>query len=233
MLFYKIEGVINDNSIVENCDSRRATFEAARAISSRAEEFNSKNQRTYFFVSNFRDGKISAGAIGNIAGEIEDRIDKFCQALAMDVKVVGFEEVTFKTLRNVLSCASRNDLISDDDDIMDRFDLGVLEGGRFGRGLQFGENITDALRKEDIMEITEKYLMEETMRPELERIYAGKSNSKVKGHPVHYMVMSDDHDIRNDIFHWETEFLIALEQLNGYLVGEGIDGEIAQTDMRT
>ena len=215
MLFYKIEGVINDNSIVENCDSRRATFEAARAISSRAEEFNSNNQRTYFFVSNFRDGRITAGAIGNIAGEIEDRIDKFCQSLAMDVKVVGFEEVTFKTLRNALSCASRNDLISDDDDILDRFDLGVLDGGRFGRCLQFGENITDALTKKDIMEITDRYLMEETVRPELDRIYAGKANSRAKGHPVHYMIMSDDHDTRNDMYRTLLSALYDNQRVEG------------------
>ena len=127
MLFYKIEGVINDDSIIEKCDSRKAAFEVAREISSKAEGFNSNNLGTYFFVSTFRDGKITVGAIGDIACEIESRIDKFCQALDMNVKVVGFEEVTFRMLRNALSCASRNDLVSDDDDILEKFKLGVRQ----------------------------------------------------------------------------------------------------------
>ena len=39
----------------------------------------------------------------------------------------------------------------------------------------------------------------ESLIPELDRIYAGKAVSRAKGHPVHYMIQTDDKDTRDGV----------------------------------
>ena len=42
--------------------------------------------------------------------------------------------------------------------------------------------------------------MVETLAPEIERIYAGKKNTRAAGHPVHYIVECDDRDTRREVY---------------------------------
>ena len=58
------------------------------------------------------------------------------------MKDTNLEEITFNTFRNLLSCANRYYYINDGDEVLERFDLDKLNG-RFGRGVEYGENILD------------------------------------------------------------------------------------------
>ena len=199
MLFFKIEGVINDNSIIEKLDSRKSTFELVRELGKTAEEFNNKNHGIGFFISEMKESHISVGAVCDANNDIDSSTEELCKALNTDITIIRISEVTFKTLRTMINTSCRNDFIEDDDDVIEKYGLSVLDR-RGIRGSEFGENLVKSKTKKSILDMAKKYLLEETLMPEINRIYAGRSKTKAKGHPVHYMVMSDDHDTRNDTY---------------------------------
>ncbi len=94
--------------------------------------------------------------------------------------------------------ADRLNYIDDYDDIMERFGLDKITG-RHGREIIFGDNIIEECTKEKIYESARKYLINETFMPELDRIYSAKPISKAYGHPVHYMIQTDDRNTRKEM----------------------------------
>lgn len=99
-------------------------------------------------------------------------------------------------MRNLLSCADRNDYIGDDDEVLEKFELDRING-RYVCGIEYGENLLDEITcKEELLAKANELLANDTLTPELERIYSRKTNAKAFGHPVHYMIETDDRDTR-------------------------------------
>ena len=47
---------------------------------------------------------------------------------------------------------------------------------------------------------TKGLLFEDTVVPEIERIYEGTPNKRTVGHPVHYMLEADDREVRKTVY---------------------------------
>ncbi|MBO5897961.1 MAG: AAA family ATPase [Clostridia bacterium] len=119
--------------------------------------------------------------------------------LGLNAKIEFPDEITLANLQNLLSNADRQSYIEDDDAVLEQFGLDRICGGR--RGLEFGENLVNyAAKEEDLFASARKLFTNETLIPELERIYAGKKYVYTLGHPVHYIVEADDRDIRREIY---------------------------------
>lgn len=59
------------------------------------------------------------------------------------------------------------------------------------------ENLLDEITcKEELLAKAAEPLATDTLMPELKRIFSGRTNSKAFGHPVHYMIQTDDLDTR-------------------------------------
>ena len=56
-------------------------------------------------------------------------------------------------------------------------------------------------------------LFEETILPEIERIYTESPVKRVKGHPVHYLVCCDDRSDQKEICHILLEALYANSRI--------------------
>ncbi len=63
----------------------------------------------------------------------------------------------------------------------------------------YDEKIIDKAARSTVYREADTFSAGESLRPELDRIYAGKSMKKAIGHPVHYMVQTDDSDIRQKL----------------------------------
>ena len=57
-----------------------------------------------------------------------------------------------------------------------------------------------AAKEDELFASAKKLYTNETLVPELERIYAGSKYLYTSGHPVHYIVEADDRDIRREIY---------------------------------
>ena len=112
----------------------------------------------------------------------------------------------------MLQNAACNGFIEDDDDVLERFELHRLNA-RFGKGVQFSEKMIEPRTKDMLYRDVQRYLSNETLLPELDRIYAGKSDSTATGHPVHYLLRTDSAATRRGLCELLTEALYANKRL--------------------
>ena len=213
MLFYKIEGSLVKID-AENEDSRKAHRANVRRIAIKSDEFNEKFCRdSFFFVSNSSDGILTVGVIAERQGKIRETLKAYLKHIECELADIVVTEITFNSIQNLLSSADRQDYIADDDEVMEKYGLDKISGRR-GRSIDFGENIIDERGQSEVFSNAEKYLLNKTFLPELGRIYAGGSSSKPYGHPVHYILQTDDRDTRREAYKTLLQALYANNRLS-------------------
>ena len=213
MLFYKIEGSLVKID-AENEDSRKAHRANVRRIAIKSDEFNEKFCRdSFFFVSNSSDGILTVGVIAERQGKIRETLKAYLKHIECELADIVATEITFNSIQNLLSSADRQDYIADDDEVMEKYGLDKISGRR-GRSIDFGENIIDERSRSEVFSNAEKYLLNKTFLPELGRIYAGGASSKPYGHPVHYILQTDDRDTRREAYKTLLQALYANNRLS-------------------
>lgn len=112
MQFYKFEGFTVEEKWSEKNDNRRVMREKVRKISMKTNSFNQHQQRkAYVFVADASEDTVTSGAIVRNYADVPKLISEYLQTIEMELKDTCLEEITFNTLRNMLSCADRNDYI--------------------------------------------------------------------------------------------------------------------------
>ncbi len=213
MKFYKFEGFTVDAKWSEENENRRVMREKVRKISMKSNSFNQQQkQGSYLFVADASGDTVTIGIIMKNFGDVRKLASKYLQAIEVELKDTFLEEVTFNVLRNMLGCADRNDYIDDDDEVLEQFELDKLNT-RFGRSVDFDENLLDECDKRSTYEAAERFLAKDTFIPELDRIYAGSAKKKFSGHPVHYMIQTDDRQTRKEMYRLLLQALYANNRL--------------------
>ncbi|MBQ9785492.1 MAG: AAA family ATPase [Clostridia bacterium] len=199
MQFYKICGEMN--TVVAGEGERRARLELAHKVAAKTAAFNGADNTRYCFVSDMGDGFVTFGIIATQAMDPIEFVTDYVKSVGLDATVELPDEITFGNMQNLLNSADRQSYIEDDNAILERFGLDRISGGRYGRGLEFGERLVNQHAKQkDLFDAARKRFANETLIPELERIYAGGKSPASKGHPVHYIVEADDRDARREIY---------------------------------
>ena len=190
MQFYNISGVVSDmNWVSENED--KSVFSIRKTeIRKRTFSFNREHPNSYWFVSDIRDNEVIGGVISRETAVDYKAAVEFFKALGIGVDFVSVEETIFSMIRSMLEESSNGMFVSDNDDkVMCDFGLSRLYGFR---SIDFGEVIIeDDFDKKKLVKRANKYISGESLVPEIERIYLGKAQPGY-GHPVHYMVETDD-----------------------------------------
>lgn len=209
MFFYKVQGVMT--APAEEEQSKRERREMARTVCIETDMFNLQNDKnSFYFIADSSDCVVSAGVITDKPAKVKNSIEKFLKSVRLPLKDITVTEVTFNTLTSLLSNSYGADYIDDDDTVLERFNLHKLRGRS---SIAYGENIVDCLAKEELIAAAQRYLMNEALLPELERIYAGKTKTKASGHPVHYMIQTDDRDTRREVYKLLLSALYANNRL--------------------
>ena len=158
--------------------------------------------KAQFFVSDL-SYKLGDGFLGGVLDndflDVENLVPEFLKAIGIRLDGLKVEEQTLSNFKNLLSAANRNDLLYDDDNVLETFGLDGL-GRTYRGGISFSENLIGDLDKEAVFSKAKCYLADGTLIPELQRIYGGKAPKKLLGHPVHYFVLTDDRDMRREIY---------------------------------
>lgn len=196
MQFFKYEGLTLCETWSQENDSRRAMHEKTRKIALKSDSFNQKLQRkSYFFVTDASEDTITIGAISKDSQHLQKQLEEYMKSVGIELKDTCLEEITFGAIRNMLQRANQRDYIPDDDEVLEQFGLDKLDY-RYGRGCRFDEGLIESSSKREIYAAAAQLLSNETLIPELDRIYAGKAKNNLTGHPVHYIIQTDDSDIR-------------------------------------
>ena len=210
MLFYKIEAIVTDENIIPDTRDRGSRSEFASKFNDNSENFYHKQKENkYMFVSSAEDKKLKLGLISLTPTNATNDFCRYIKPLGIEISIISEEEVTLRSLNSMLCCANRNSYINDDDEILDRFSLSSLIGHR--GYADYGEALIEDSSKTEQLKISSEFLMESTLTPEIERIYAVPADEKLCGHPVHYILRTDDKDSRKTIY---KTLLSALYQNN-------------------
>ena len=197
MQFYKIQGQLIVGEVSGESE-KRTRKEIAHRIAMRTAEFNGANNSKCCFLSDMGEDFVTVGIIATCCINLVNFAEEYAKFVGLNVKVELPDEITFSNLQNLLSNADRQSYIDDENEILERFGLDRLIRRR---GLEFGENLVNNMaKKEDLFEAAKKHFMNETMIPELERIYAGGKSLYASGHPVHYIVETDNRDTRREVY---------------------------------
>lgn len=200
MQFYRIDGLIQERKKPSETGGLQTARERRTKIALKADELNQKfKKKAFFFVTVLSESTLTAGVICREPLEVTDKIQAFLSQLNIDLKEIHRTEVTLSTICNMLQSAWRTGYMeNDDEDILEQFDLISLTG-RYGRMISYDEEMIEETGRPQVYKAAEKFLARESLIPELDRIYAGKAVSRAKGHPVHYMIQTDDKDTRDGV----------------------------------
>ena len=212
MQFYQFTGTIINEKWAEENDDRRVLNDRVRKIAKKSRAFNQKLQdKAYFFVADACDDTaLIGGIVRDPKLDVPGKLSSYLDALKLQVDPSGseLEEVTFESLCNMLRTSDRCDYIRDDDKILEKFGIDKLCGG-YSRDLEYGENMIEPAGKAAVYDTVSHYLVSGSFEPELDRIYAKRAGKPVMGHPVHYMVETDDRETRKVLYRTLLQALYA------------------------
>lgn len=200
MLFYQINGVFD--RCIDLGVGRYARRETKRTMVKSSRDFNMQfHDKQYIFVSDVKEDTVCLGLILCEPMQVMPIVSKYLKAIGLKVrkKNLEYNEVTLTTMIHLLHDAKEFEYIADDNEVLKKYMLDQITKNSY-RLPDHGERLIDADDKALVYEQISHYLVKKTMLPELDRIYAKKVSSFFIGHPVHYMIESDDHDTRNTMY---------------------------------
>ena len=218
MMFYQIEvEIIGAREVIEAYNQKQTETEKAQKIScytqtdewkdfkqfafQYSEEFYQKNDKNiYIFVMGVRKKiNIVLGIISRNEIEVAKIAIEYLKQIDAKIKIVAALEITLDSIHKMLEKSEKNGLIGDHDDILRLFDLENLSCN-YHRGINYIESIlTNNIQKKTLIKKANSLLCGETLNPEIDRIYQVPMEAAETGHPVHYMIQTDDSNVRDQI----------------------------------
>lgn len=235
MQFFKLVGAFAAGSGGQ--DRKRTADENVDLLAAKSEAFNKGLRgRAFFYVVNASGGTFTAMAVQKDPRmNMDPQFPAYTEALGVKLTDIHAEEISLHTACNLLHRASRNDYIEDDDDVLKTLDLDYMVNQRFS-DFRFWEDLMDEACKDEIYAKAERLFTKDCLLPELDRIYAGGASAKIVGHPVHYLIQTDDAGIRREMIQSLLPSLYANGRLQNrryssvYFRGEALYGKSSDYD---
>ncbi len=235
MQFFKLVGALAAGSGGQS--RKRTADEKSDLLAAKSETFN-KGLRgwAFFYVVNASGGTFTAMAVQKDPRmNMDPQFPAYTEALGVKLTDIHAEEVSLHTACNLLRRAYKNDYIEDDDDILEALDLGYMVNRRI-RDFCFQEDLMAEASRDEIYAKAGRLFTKDCLLPELDRIYAGGASAKIVGHPVHYLIQTDDAGIRREMIQSLLPSLYANGRLQNRRYssvrfrGEALHGESSAYD---
>ncbi len=201
MQFYKIEMTISADAeeIMENPSKRRPRGLVERDFGSKIAGLCAKHSdkiadKGFFFLSSVLWGVCTFGMVITDELDIWKYVDSFAKLVKQEVKDIEIRETTLSCFLEMLNSASRNNYVDDTDGILRDYDLYnlVVRRGFRHESLSYEEGMLIGREKRAIYLSADRYFTKESLLPELDRIFADVTRKRAYGHPVDYMIETDD-----------------------------------------
>jgi len=201
MLFYKMECIIGSKEWDSLYNDRRQFRQKRGELCEKTEKFNEKlGKKGFICISDINDCEMSLALLCHNNAKVEERFRKFINTMGFEIHAYRLEEITLLNFACMVADSSREGLINDDDDVLEKYGLGILTN-RYRPAIHFGENLANEGVKKELYEKANNFLSSEALCEELDRIYEGGGDEfKLLGHPVHYIVATDDRDTRKSLY---------------------------------
>ena len=235
MQFFKLVGAFAAGSGGQG--RKRTADENVDLLAAKSEAFNKGLRgRAFFYVVNASGGTFTAMAVQKDSRmNMNPQFPAYTEALGVKLTDIHAEEISLHAACNLLHRASRSDYIEDDDDVLKTLDLDYMVNRRFS-DFCFREDLMDEACRDEIYAKAGRLFTKDCLLPELDRIYAGGSFGKIVGHPVHYLIQTDDAGIRREMIQALLPSLYANGRLQNRRYssvrfrGEALHGESSAYD---
>lgn len=127
--------------------------------------------------------------------EVSVIVDSYIQHMEIQMTDIVISEITLNKLYGLLSKAERRKFIQNADEILEEFGLDDITGD-YARYLAYDEYVVKKGNADLVRCNEDKYWMSDSFHLELQRIFAGSGCEAVIGHPVHYIIETDDESTR-------------------------------------
>lgn len=198
MLYYKITVLLiqqdKSKSTPSRAHSREEAIALAEQIATETNVINHLQSGRYLFTSTTSRKKWVLGAVSQ--GRLEqDWVEEYLQALELEYTGVITEEVTFQGWKTLLFSAQRNDYVEDDNEILEQFQLRSISR----RDFLIQEFLIPQAETDSALREGAKRLLSTALEEELERILKDPPEKEFAGHPVHYILETDDPKVRRNM----------------------------------
>lgn len=194
MLFYQIKAELEKVTPVAENNSE-AYMPAAAEICLASEDDYLKHGKDHFiFADDIGRDRIYLTAIFKTVEDVETIARRYLAGLQLTPIKLSVEETVSEGMGWRLKSAERKGLVRDSEGIINNFEMGGFRGIDYGEKLLSGKMVKSAALRR-----AKELFAERTLVPELERIYRGSARPGVKGHPVHYLIRTDNLESRKEI----------------------------------
>lgn len=212
MLFYSITVITEDPellNIIRNREDQSEAYEALKdLVYEKCEKINSKNgYRSCIYPVSIQNDRFVFCGIFQKPIDAEKDFIPYSKELGLPMQGIEIEECTGQHLKIRLHIAARRGYIPDADEVVGKL-------GLHDRGSPSSESILDGnLEKTELFSRAKDIFAEDTLFPELERIFGKAIPKEVLGHPVHYLLCCDDEENQKQIYKTLLEALSASGRL--------------------
>lgn len=189
MFYIKIEGKPKDKNTIQICSEVDRKVERKIQTKTRNQDFWSDG---FFFVEEISAEEITIGAFLNCIDGLKAKLNKYLVSLGISLSNIQYEEITFRDIDFMIGESEYNNFIRR----INLYNSLGLSSINYRNNRLFKEEILDDSEKQTIYKRAEELYIRNTLIPELDRIYGGKNIKRITGHPVHYIIESDDDDIK-------------------------------------
>lgn len=196
MMFFSIRAETQNKKEIKAREARR-TY--ALTTQSKNDDFYQKHRRNVFmFIAEIAGSQITAAIfiksdyLANIS--IDSLAETYFEMLGIKCKGIQTTEITYSAVRSLLNSSNREDYIKDDCATLKMLNLNLLDEINFSESILF-----DIPQKKALLETADRLLCGDSLKPEISRIFEGSTKSIKAGHPVHYMIQTDNGDTRSQI----------------------------------
>ncbi len=196
MQFLKFTATLTDKEWIKGNKDRETYREHKEEICDRTESRN-EGKEDVFFITDMLGARIRGAALVTDEKNLCRRVEEYMHRIGVPSGTPMLNEITFADWCQRLKNAFRGDYIEDRERIMENMALDPLTDDF--RDCSFREfMLDDGENRERLFLRAEELPSRDTLAPELERICEQRRIAKVKGHPVHYLIIADAEKTRND-----------------------------------
>ncbi len=192
MQFYSINVLMVLEDEEEVTTRRGASRGFGRDVAKKIERYTEKiADKGYFFLSYASKSEYDMGMVTTEAFDVKKYVTSFVNKELKNIESIEIRETTLNEFERLLNDADRNGHISDAYEVLKEYNLDSLTGHR-KISISFEEDLIKEREKDIIYNMAKGYFTRETFFPELDRIFTPVKGKQVAGHPVNYIIESDD-----------------------------------------
>ena len=135
-----------------------------------------------------------AACLMSVDGKVFDFVEKFLKRLSIEYDTIGVKEISMIAYFGGLRLSERNGFIAEDYTIAEKLGLEDLFKARVN---YFSDRLVEEEKTEEELAFdVEKYHFSNDYKMELERIFAGKTQTAFLGNPANYLMVSKEDVVR-------------------------------------